>query len=114
MIHLDPDTTLPPTFAPLRKAAEQAAAELAAATWRCVGIGAPPFDPTVAADNPWIDAQAYLLADLTRPESRLHWVFWLQQQQAEPGGGQVWWDIVSDADEAKALRVAILTVGAPP
>ena len=61
-----------------------------------------------------IRVHSELLANLDRPESRLRWVFWLQQQQAETPEGWALWDIVSDADSAEALRAAVLAVGATP
>jgi len=107
----DPLTTLPADFGPLRDAAIVAAEEHHTALVAAMAKRDGSVSFGIGAPEALVLASLSLLADLTRPESRLHWVFWLQQQQAEPGGGQVWWDVVSDADEAKALRAAVLAVG---
>ena len=114
---MDNETKLPMDWKPLREAAETVACEvsdaavLAIKSRTCSSF----YEAEVVATMSliWRDvvsAHALLLADLGRPDSRLTWVFWLQQQQVEPPPGWTWWEIVSDADSALALRAALLAV----
>lgn len=110
---MDNETKLPMNWKPLREAAALAAEEVQTLyrrndpARRDIASGVAGRS-AVAMEV--VAAHAALLANLGRPASRLTWVFWLQQQQVEPPPGWTWWEIVSDADSAPALRAALLAV----
>ena len=83
----NPDTTLPPTFAPLREAADAMAREHYAAIW---DEGDWPLLSNSQRDR-WLAGHAYLLADLTRPASRDAWARWLAERVGLDASESVFW-----------------------